>query len=135
MNCWQRKAQPNVCRGRRRTRSRAVRDALEPCVLRGTSTVLRGPGSSDVLPATRLGCNGPKAEAIKQHLQAFVQEELKLDRSEEKTLRTNARKEAAKFLGYEVVVHQENRKRYISPGSAPKKHPWDDWTADTQRRA
>jgi hypothetical protein len=62
-----------------------------------------------------LGFNGPKAEAIKKQLRAHLQEELKLELSEEKTLITNARKEAARFLGYEVVVHQENSKRYISP--------------------
>jgi len=64
-----------------------------------------------------LGFNGPKAEAeaIKKQLRAFLQKELKLELSEEKTLITNARKEAARFLGYEVVVHQDNSKRYISP--------------------
>ena len=63
-----------------------------------------------------LGFNGPKseAEAIKQQLQKFLREELKLDLSEEKTLITNARSEAARFLGYEITTHLENRKRWIS---------------------
>jgi group II intron reverse transcriptase/maturase len=60
-----------------------------------------------------LGFNGPKSEAeeIKQHLRVFLQEELKLELSEEKTLLTHARSEAARFLGYEVTTLQEDRKR------------------------
>ena len=60
-----------------------------------------------------LGFNGPKSEAeeIKQHLRAFLREELKLELSEEKTLLTHARSEAARFLGYEVTTLQEDRKR------------------------
>ncbi len=48
-----------------------------------------------------LGFNGPKAEAemIKQQLRTFLQEELKLELSEAKTLITHARSEAARFLG------------------------------------
>jgi hypothetical protein len=40
-----------------------------------------------------------------------LREELKLSLSEEKTLITHARSEAAKFLGYEVTVLQDDRKR------------------------
>ena len=60
-----------------------------------------------------LGFTGPKseAEAIKQQLRTFLQEEMKLNLSEEKTLITHARDQAAKFLGYEVVTLQENRKQ------------------------
>ncbi len=60
-----------------------------------------------------LGCVGPRkeAEAIKQELRAFLQRELKLELSEEKTLITHARTEAAKFLGYEVMVIQDDSKR------------------------
>jgi group II intron reverse transcriptase/maturase len=60
-----------------------------------------------------LGFIGPKSEAeeIKQHLRAFLQEELKLELSEEKTLITHAVSEAARFLGYEVTVMQEDAKR------------------------
>lgn len=92
-------------------------DALEPCVLRGTSTVLRGPGSSNALPATRLGFIGPRAEAeeIKRKLGEFLRDELKLELSQAKTLITHARSEAARFLGYEITVIQEDTKRWIPP--------------------
>lgn len=57
---------------------------------------------------------GPKEEAeeIKQQLRTFLCEELKLDLSEEKTLITHARSQAAKFLGYEIATLQSNRKQY-----------------------
>jgi len=60
-----------------------------------------------------LGFNGPKSEAeeIKQALRTFLQDELKLELSEMKTLITNAKSEAARFLGYEVTTMQEDRKR------------------------
>jgi group II intron reverse transcriptase/maturase len=60
-----------------------------------------------------LGFNGPRSEAeeIKQQLREFLRDELKLELSEEKTLITHARSEAARFLGYEVTVRQENKKR------------------------
>lgn len=53
-----------------------------------------------------LGFSGPKQEAeeIKLQLKKFLESELKLELSHEKTLITNARTEAAKFLGYEVVT-------------------------------
>ena len=55
----------------------------------------------------------PKAEAeeIKRQLTIFLREELKLALSEEKTLITHARSQAAKFLGYEVTVLQNDTKR------------------------
>jgi group II intron reverse transcriptase/maturase len=60
-----------------------------------------------------LGFAGPKTEAeeIKRQLKEFLQEELKLDLSEEKTLITHARSEAAKFLGYEITMLQNDTKR------------------------
>ena len=63
-----------------------------------------------------LGFNGPKSEAeeIKQALRAFLRDELKLELSEEKTLITHARSEAARFLGYEVTTLQEDRKRSMT---------------------
>ncbi len=63
-----------------------------------------------------LGFNGPKSEAeeIKQALRDFLRQELKLELSEEKTLITHAKSEAAKFLGYEVTVIQDDQKRFIS---------------------
>ena len=42
---------------------------------------------------------------------SFLREELKLSLSEEKTLITHARSQAAKFLGYEVTVLQNDTKR------------------------
>ena len=60
-----------------------------------------------------LGFIGPKSEAeeIKQQLGQFLQEELKLELSEEKTLITHAKSEAARFLGYEVTTLHSNVKR------------------------
>src|SRR2546425_2905475 len=60
-----------------------------------------------------LGYIGPKSEAeeIKQQLKEYLQEELKLELSEAKTLITHARTEVARFLGYEVTVIQEDKKR------------------------
>ncbi len=53
-----------------------------------------------------LGFAGPKAEAeeIKDRLAQFLQEDLKLELSETKTLITHARTSAARFLGYEIEV-------------------------------
>ena len=60
-----------------------------------------------------LGFSGPKSEAeeIKQHLREFLQGMLKLELSEEKTLITHARSEAARFLGYEITTFKEDGKR------------------------
>jgi group II intron reverse transcriptase/maturase len=63
-----------------------------------------------------LGFNGPRSEAeeIKQQLRDFLRDQLKLELSEEKTLITHARSEAARFLGYEVTTLQEDRKRTMT---------------------
>ena len=55
---------------------------------------------------------GPKAEAeeIKRQLATFLREELKLNLSDEKTLLTHARSNAAKFLGYEITIRQRDTK-------------------------
>jgi group II intron reverse transcriptase/maturase len=60
-----------------------------------------------------LGFIGPKeeAEAIKQQLTVFLREKLNLSLSEEKTLITHPRTEAARFLGYEVITLQNDAKR------------------------
>jgi group II intron reverse transcriptase/maturase len=60
-----------------------------------------------------LGFIGPKEEAeeIKQQLRTFLQEELKLNLSEEKTLITHAKTETARFLNYEVHTIQKNAHR------------------------
>jgi hypothetical protein len=69
-----------------------------------------------------LGFAGPREEAeeIKQRLGTFLQT-LKLELSETKTFITHARKEAARFLGYDICVFIQdtyrgapNRGRYIN---------------------
>src|SRR6266700_236086 len=59
-----------------------------------------------------LGFSGPKAEAeeIKRAIKDFLHETLKLELSEEKTLITHARTEAAKFLGYQIVIQHADDK-------------------------
>jgi group II intron reverse transcriptase/maturase len=57
-----------------------------------------------------LGFNGPKEEAeeIKQKLEAFLRDHLKLELSQAKTLITHARTEAARFLSYEIQsIHND----------------------------
>ncbi len=60
-----------------------------------------------------LGFSGPREEAvaIKRRLKEHVRDELKLDLSEEKTLITHARSQAARFLGYEIVALAGDHKR------------------------
>ena len=57
-----------------------------------------------------LGFIGPKAEAeqIKESLETFLRDSLKLELSREKTLITHATSQAAKFLGYELINQQAN---------------------------
>ncbi len=59
------------------------------------------------------GFSGPRVEAveIKEQVREFLQNHLKLELSEEKTLITNARTEAARFLGYEIVNLDEDSKQ------------------------
>jgi hypothetical protein len=56
---------------------------------------------------------GPRKEAeeIKELIKNYLESELNLELSEEKTLITNTRKEKAKFLGYELCVMQGNERR------------------------
>ena len=60
-----------------------------------------------------LGFIGPKAEAeqIKESLETFLRDMLKLELSKEKTLITHATSQAAKFLGYELKNQQANDQR------------------------
>ena len=60
-----------------------------------------------------LGFAGPRQEAeeIKKRLATFLRDELKLELSQEKTLITHARTGAARFLGYEIVVLNNDQKR------------------------
>jgi len=57
-----------------------------------------------------LGFAGPKTEAeeIKRRLEVFLRDHLKLELSQEKTLITHARTEAARFLGYDIQISQAN---------------------------
>ncbi|MGH4016053.1 MAG: group II intron reverse transcriptase/maturase [Pseudonocardiaceae bacterium] len=59
-----------------------------------------------------LGLTGPKAEAeqIKQRLAEFLRDDLKLELSDDKTLITHARSQAAWFLGYEITAHHDHSK-------------------------
>ena len=59
-----------------------------------------------------LGFAGPKVEAdeIKARLGMFLRDNLKLELSDAKTLVTHGRTQAARFLGYEVVVQGNNTK-------------------------
>ena len=63
-----------------------------------------------------LGLAGPRSEAeeIKAHLSEFLRDSLKLELSKTKTLITHARKEAARFLGYEIGTMHDNTKRSIN---------------------
>lgn len=59
-----------------------------------------------------LGFTGPKTEAedIKRQLTVFLQDELRLELSAEKTLITHARNEKANFLGYEIhTLHADDK--------------------------
>jgi group II intron reverse transcriptase/maturase len=61
---------------------------------------------------------GPRGEAeeIKRQLGEFLDQELKLELSAEKTLITHARTEAARFLGYEITTHHNDQKQSPTPG-------------------
>lgn len=58
-----------------------------------------------------LGFVGPRHEAedIKRELAGFLQAQLRLELSAEKTLVTHARSATARFLGYDVTVMQDDR--------------------------
>ena len=60
-----------------------------------------------------LGYEGTRQEAeeIKQELQKFLSETLKLELSNEKTLITHARKGKASFLGYDINIAWNNSRR------------------------
>jgi hypothetical protein len=57
------------------------------------------------------GFTGPKAEAgeIRTRLAQFLHDDLKLELSQEKTLITHARTQAARFLGYEITTGRDDR--------------------------
>ena len=78
-----------------------------------------------------LGFAGPKdeAEEIKRRLAQFLQEDLKLELSEHKTLITHARTRAARFLGYEITTQHANQiitdGRRVANGSIRLRVPGD----------
>ncbi|MCM2392517.1 reverse transcriptase domain-containing protein [Streptomyces albipurpureus] len=59
-----------------------------------------------------LGFSGTRREAeyIKEMVGKFLRNRLKLELSEKKTLITHGRSQAARFLGYEIVVHHNDAK-------------------------
>lgn len=59
-----------------------------------------------------IGFSGPRQEAeeIKREIGNFLRNNLKLELSEAKTLISHARTEAARFLGYDIVVLNNNQK-------------------------
>jgi group II intron reverse transcriptase/maturase len=60
-----------------------------------------------------LGFSGPKEEAleIKEEIRKFLQDHLKLELSQEKTLVTHARTERARFLNYEIqTAHVDDQR-------------------------
>ncbi len=61
-----------------------------------------------------IGFTGPKEEAeeIKNSIREYLRNVLKLELSEEKTLVTHARTEAARFLSYHISTMQENTYRH-----------------------
>ncbi|MDQ2924330.1 MAG: reverse transcriptase domain-containing protein [Acidobacteriota bacterium] len=79
-----------------------------------------------------IGFVGPKheAEAIKARLRVFLRDHLKLELSEEKTLVTHARSQAARFLGYAISgMHADDKRdqrgRRSVNGHIMLKVPWD----------
>ena len=64
-----------------------------------------------------LGFTGPKAEAeeIKTRSAEFLRDELRLELSADKTLITHARTSAARFLGYEITVRQNDQQDHQRP--------------------
>lgn len=85
-----------------------------------------------------LGFVGPRqeAEGIKQQLADYLKTQLRLDLAGDKTLITHARSTAARFLGYDVRVMQDNRahtngNRSIN-GVVSLRVPWDVLQAKCQ---
>ena len=111
-----RRAESAIRRARRHGDRAAVRELRQQ--LRSTPSMdPRDPGyrrlrytryADDAL----LGFTGPKAgaEEIRTRLATFLRDDLKLELSEEKTLITHARTQAAKFLGYEITVAHDDRR-------------------------
>jgi group II intron reverse transcriptase/maturase len=73
-----------------------------------------------------LGFAGPKTEAeeIRDQIRIWLQDNLKLELSAEKTLITHAAKEAARFLGYEISVMWSSERESVN-GRIRLKMPMD----------
>jgi group II intron reverse transcriptase/maturase len=73
-----------------------------------------------------LGFVGPKTEAeeIRDQIRIWLQDNLKLELSAEKTLITHAAKEAARFLGYEISVMWSSERESVN-GRIRLKMPMD----------
>jgi reverse transcriptase-like protein len=102
---------------RKRTGKREASEHVRKQMLRLPSSDPQDPAYRRVYSVryadeTLLGFAGPRQEAeeSKQKLGQFLHETLKLERSEEKTLITQASTQAARFLGYEIVNHQNESK-------------------------
>src|SRR5262249_24356417 len=63
-----------------------------------------------------LGFSGPRAEAeeIKAEIRQHLQQHLRLEMSDEKTLITHARTETARFLRYEIAVMDSESRRSVN---------------------
>ena len=74
-----------------------------------------------------LGFTGPKAEAeqIKSRLAQFLRDDLKLELNQAKTLITHARTQAARLLGYEIIVQHANHTRRTTNGAIGLRVPTD----------
>ncbi len=90
--------------------------SLLPGLLAATRTGL-SPASNDEhdhqsrwTTPRHLRSSGRTAEEIKQRLTAFLRDDLALELSDDKTLITHARTQAARFLGYEITVLHNDRK-------------------------
>ena len=55
--------------------------------------------------------NKGEAEEIREHIKGYLERELSLELSVEKTLITHAKTEKARFLGYDLCVMQRNERR------------------------
>ena len=80
------------------------------------SSTRRKPRASASSDWYLLSFAGPKREAeeIRERIRVFLQQELGLELSIEKTLITNARTEKARFLGYDLHVMRSQERRTVN---------------------
>jgi len=86
---------------------------LEPCALRGARTVLRGPGSREAPPATRLTAASQALleQEVKPLVEAFLKER-GLELSSEKTCTTHI-EEGFDFLGQNVRKYKTGKRHKL----------------------